>query len=76
MLLKDKHIVIPDGKKLPPLNEVKGQKFCKFHQMIGHTTNNCVCLRDLIQKAIKEGRLKFEEKGTTMKVDVDPFKVS
>ena len=31
VLLKDKPIVIPDVKKLPSLNELKGRKFCKFH---------------------------------------------
>ena len=43
---------------------------------MGHTTNNCVRFKDLIQKAIKEGRLKFEEKEATMKVDTNPFEVS
>ena len=76
VLLKDKQIVIPDGKKLPSLNELKGQKFCKFYQIRGHITNICVRFRDLIQKAVKEGRLKFEEKEVTMKVDTNPFKFS
>ena len=44
--------------------------------MTGHTTNNCVHFKDLIQKAIKEGRLRFEEKEATMKVDANSFKVS
>ncbi|XP_020231465.1 uncharacterized protein LOC109812020 [Cajanus cajan] len=39
--------------------------------MYGHWTNNCVRFRDLIEKAITDGRLAFEEKD--MKVDTDPF---
>ena len=61
---------------MPPLNELKGRKFCKFHQMTGHTANNCVHFRELIQKAIKEGRLTFNAKDGKMKVDIDPFEVS
>ena len=48
ILLKDKQIVIPDWKKLPYLNELKGQKACQLHQMMGHITNNSVCFKDLI----------------------------
>ena len=55
ILLNDKQIIILEGTKLPPLNESKGHKFCKFHQMTGHITNNCVHFRDFIQKAIEEG---------------------
>ena len=43
--------------------------------MTGHTKNNCVHFRHLIQKAIKEGRLKFMEKET-MKVNPNPVEVS
>ena len=63
VLLQDKQIVLPEGKKMPSAEEIKNRKFCKYHQIIGHSTNNCVRFRDLIQKAIKDGRLKFEEKS-------------
>ena len=76
MLFKDKQIVIPNRKKLPSINELKGQKFCKFHQMTGHTIITCVHLMDLIQKAIKVGWLKFKEKEAAMKVDTNPFEVN
>ncbi|XP_020225278.1 uncharacterized protein LOC109807165 [Cajanus cajan] len=39
--------------------------------MCGHWTNNCVRFRDMIENAITDGRLAFEEKD--MKVDTDPF---
>ena len=58
---------------MPSICEIKNRKFCKFHQIVGHSTNNCVHFRDLIQKAIKYGRLKFEEKANPMKVDIEWF---
>ena len=75
ILLKDKQIILPKGKKMPSVNEIKNKKFCKFHQIASHSTNNCMHFRDLIQKAIQDGRLKFEEKSAPMKVDTKPFDV-
>ena len=76
VLLNDKHIILLKGKKMPSVQEMKNLKFCKYHQIVGHLTNNCVRFRDLIQKATKEGRLKFEEKPqSTMTVDVNPFEI-
>ena len=51
VLLKDKQIILPKGKKMPFIREVKNRKFCKFHQIVGYSTNSCVCFKDLIQKA-------------------------
>nr|KYP70906.1 hypothetical protein KK1_010146 [Cajanus cajan] len=70
-LLKDKQIILPENHKIPPFEQRKGKKFCKYHNMYGHWTNSCVRFRDFIEKAITDGRLAFEEKE--MKVDVDPF---
>ncbi|XP_058775659.1 uncharacterized protein LOC131649932 [Vicia villosa] len=55
-----------------------GQKrgFCKFHNFLGHKTSQCVLFRDLVQKALKEGRLQFGEKPkSSMQVDTDPLQV-
>ena len=76
MLLKDKQIILQEGKKMPSVEEIENRKFCKYHQIIGHYTNNCVCFRDLIQNAIREGRLKFEEKQSTMTVNFNPFEMN
>ncbi|PON80612.1 hypothetical protein PanWU01x14_001680 [Parasponia andersonii] len=32
-------------------------KFCQYHNDIGHDTNNCFALKDEIERLIKEGRL-------------------
>ena len=43
---------------------------------MGHKTSQCGLLRDLVQKALNEGRLKFGDKAKPqMQVDVDPMKV-
>ena len=36
VLWKDKQIVLPKGKKIPSKEEIKRQKFCKFHLILGH----------------------------------------
>jgi hypothetical protein len=42
-----------------------------------HKTSQCVLFRDLVQKALNEGRLKFDEKSKPpMKVDTDPLQVA
>uniref|UniRef100_A0A151UIQ1 RNase H type-1 domain-containing protein n=1 Tax=Cajanus cajan TaxID=3821 RepID=A0A151UIQ1_CAJCA len=71
ILLNDKQISLPENHKIPPFEQRKGKKFCKYHNMYGHWTNNYVRFRDMIEKAITDGRLTFEEKD--MKVDTDPF---
>ena len=68
-------MVLSEGHKFPNTEQVRGRKYCKFHNVYGHTTNTCVRFRDTVQKAIEEGRLIFEEKkkASPMKVDTDPF---
>jgi len=73
VLLKDKQIVLSDDNKIPTFEKRKGKRYCKFHNIFGHWTNNCLHFRDMVQTTIDEGRLKFEEKP--MKVDTDPFHI-
>ncbi|XP_057745147.1 uncharacterized protein LOC130963012 [Arachis stenosperma] len=61
VLLKDKQLVLPKGRTLLSVKDLKGKPYCKFHQAISHSTNSCVHFRDLIQEAIMEGRLKFDD---------------
>lgn len=73
MLVKDKHINLSDDHKFMTPEQLKCQKYYKFHNKIGHTTNSCIHFRDLIQETIKHGRLKFDEKEALMKVDSNPL---
>ena len=42
---------------VPPLEELKRQAYCNFHNTFSHATNDCNVLRRQIQSAINEGRL-------------------
>ncbi|XP_057747800.1 uncharacterized protein LOC130966995 [Arachis stenosperma] len=55
VLLKDKQLVLPEGRTLLSVKDLKGKPYCKFHQATSHSTNSCVHFRDLIQEAIMEG---------------------
>ncbi|XP_050909200.1 uncharacterized protein LOC127122971 [Lathyrus oleraceus] len=74
LLVKDGQIIVPRGLKDPPLEQKKKGGFCKFHNFLGHKTYQCVLFRDLVQKALKEGRLQFGERPK-MQVDYDPLKL-
>ena len=56
---------------LPP-DQLKNKKFCKFHNATSHSTNECRVFRQHIQRAILQGRLKFDTPWK-MKVDDNPF---
>jgi hypothetical protein len=44
---------------------------------LGHKTSQCVIFRDLVQKALQEGRLKFGEKPKSkQQVDEDPLQIA
>lgn len=34
-----------------------GGGYCKYHEQKGHTTNECIQLRHLIDKLVKEGKM-------------------
>ena len=51
---------------------MKNKKLCKFHNATSHSTNECRIFRQHIQRAIQQGRLKFDTPWK-MKVDDNPF---
>ncbi|CAL2276216.1 unnamed protein product [Prunus armeniaca] len=72
LLLSEKKVKLSFGHKIPKPEEFKGKTFCKYHSSWSHNTNNCVVLRDVIQKLIDEKKLQFPEK-MAMQVDSKPF---
>ena len=51
---------------------MKNKKFYKYHNTTSHTTNECKIFRQHIQRAIQQGKLKFDT-TRKMKVDDNPF---
>jgi len=71
LLVVDGQVAIPNGLKIPPLQQRKKRGFFKYHNFLGHKTSHCVLFRDLVQRALYEGMLKFEDKSKPhMQVDV------
>src|ERR1044072_6373899 len=76
LLVADGQIIVPKGLKIPPLDIRKKNDFCKYHNFLGYKSSQCVLFRDLVQDAIKEGRLKFcDKQKPPIKIDSDPLQV-
>jgi hypothetical protein len=71
LLLKEKQLKLPEGHKIPTVQEMNGRPYFKWHHSFTHTTNDCKGLRKQIQSAIEQGRLIFSQ--FAMKVDTHPF---
>ena len=74
LLLEKKQLRLPTNHVIPSAEELKGKKYCKFHNATNHSTNECKIFRFHIQKAIEQGKIKFEPtKKPTMDIDKHPF---
>ena len=71
-LLEKGQIKLPDGHVMLPPDQLKNKKFCKFYNATSHSSNECRIFRQHIQRAIQQGRLKFDM-PQKMKVDDNPF---
>ncbi|KAK1683238.1 hypothetical protein QYE76_044086 [Lolium multiflorum] len=71
LLLKEKQLKLPEGHKIPTVQEMNGRPYCKWHHTFTHATNDCKVLRGQIQMAIEQGRLLFGQ--FAMRVDTNPF---
>lgn len=58
-----------DGHKIPPLKEIKGKMYYKWHKYHNYTTTSCIFWKDM-----KEDMFEFPEKGMIkMVVDTNNF---
>ena len=74
LLLEKKQLRLPANHVIPSNEELKGKKYCKFHNATNHSTNEYRIFRFHIQKAIEQGKIKFElAKKPTMDIDKHPF---
>ena len=59
-LLEKEQIKLPDNHVMLPPDQLKNKKFYKFHNATSHSTNECRVFWQHIQRAIQQGRLKFD----------------
>ena len=71
-LLEKGQIKLLDNHVMFPPDQLKNKKLYKFHNTTSHSTNECRVFRQHIQRAIQQGRLKFDT-PRKMKVDDNPF---
>jgi len=70
LLLEKKQLRLPINHVIPLAKELKGKKYYKFYNVTKHSTNECRSFRFHIQKAIEQGKIKFEPAKKLMK-DID-----
>jgi hypothetical protein len=76
LLLQQGQIKLSQFHTIPYAEELKRMKYCKWHNVTSHDTNDCKIFRQQIQSAIEQGKVKF---GTTTKakklmmIDQHPF---
>ena len=68
LLVVDGQVVVPKDLKIPPLEQRQKRGFYKYHNYLGHKTSRCSLFRDLVQKGLIEGRLKFGDKPVGTRV--------
>ena len=74
LLLEKKQLKLPTNHVIPSAGELKGKKYCKLHTATNRNTNKCRIFRLHIQKAIEQGKIKFEPaKKPAMDIDGHPF---
>jgi len=74
LLLEKEQLRLPANHVIPLAEELKGKKYYKFHNATNHNTNECRIFCFHIQKAIEQGKIKFEPtKKPTMDIDKHPF---
>ena len=73
LLLKEGQIKLLPHHRIPSADELKKMKYCKWHNVGSHDTNDCKVFRQQIQTAIEQGRIKFEVPTKPMNIDQNPF---
>jgi len=75
LLVADGQVAVPNSLKIPPLEQRKNRRYCKYHNFLGHKTSHCLLLRDLVQKGLNEGKMRFGDKAKPQMQEVgDPLK--
>ncbi|XP_052734126.1 uncharacterized protein LOC128196669 [Vigna angularis] len=63
--------LIPEPAGRPTPKDADGSKHCAYHKNMGHTTEECVTLKDKIEELIRAGKLKKYVRGERPPKPVD-----
>jgi hypothetical protein len=73
-LFEKGQIKLSPGKVILKSEERRSKKYCKVHNSLTHSTNECKVFKQQIQSAIEQGRLTFDKPNKSkMKIDEQPF---
>jgi len=74
-LLQEGQIKLSPNHVIPSAEELKKIKYCKWHNAMSHSTNECKVFKQQLQSAIESGRIKFDNSKAQklMKIDQHPF---
>ena len=73
LLLQEGQIKLSANHTIPSAVELKNRKYCKWHNAISHSTNECRVFYKEIQSVIEAGRIKFDAPEKPMKINGHPF---
>ena len=75
LLLQEGQIKLSPNHVTPSTEELEKIKYCKWHNVTSHSTNECKVFRQQLQPAIKSGRIKFDNSKAQklMKIDQHHF---
>lgn len=57
---KEKGLIkLPEPKRPNEVGKTDDPDYCCYHRMLGHPTEDCFLLKNVIEGLIKEGRLSY-----------------
>jgi hypothetical protein len=75
MLLQHNIIWLKEGHVIPTVEQLAQKNYCKWHNSLSHTTNECNYFHQKIQSALSNDRLTLGD-AQQMKLDLVPFSVA
>ena len=75
-LLEKKQLKLSSNHVIPLAGELKGKRYYKFYNVTTHSTNECRVFRQHVQKAIEQGKIKFESTKRPAIVNMVEFQLA
>jgi len=73
LLLQEGQIKLSANHMILSVAELRNRKYCKWHNVVPHSTSECRVFCKEIQLANEVGKIKFDAPENPMKIDGHPF---